>query len=233
MEDIGREVRRLREERSWSQAKLAAAADMAVSGISQIETGVRSPSAATLRKLARAFGLEVADLFPKAEAPLPFEDPDEEALAARRVRAFLDRAPSEEERVYELDKATEILRGYADRWRMEIDDIEAEGTYPYGRGIEMRVMWERLSDSLRNDGTLDYAGRLEMGRVEASTKERDAGDRLTDTLLDMFNTIVRARQVEHDNREKSGKEIGELERLEAVFAPGTVRGKHSDEPGFD
>ncbi|PLS85039.1 MAG: hypothetical protein CYG60_14720 [Actinobacteria bacterium] len=73
MEDVGREVRRLREERGWSQAKLAAGADMAVSGISQIETGVRSPSAATLSKLARAFGVEVADLFPKAQAPLPLE----------------------------------------------------------------------------------------------------------------------------------------------------------------
>ncbi|MDP9481444.1 MAG: helix-turn-helix domain-containing protein [Actinomycetota bacterium] len=73
MEDVGREVRRLREERGWSQAKLAAGADMAVSGISQIETGVRSPSAATLTKLARAFGVEVADLFPKAQAPLPLE----------------------------------------------------------------------------------------------------------------------------------------------------------------
>ncbi len=74
MEDIGREVRRLREERGWSQAKLAASADMAVSGISQIETGVRSPSAATLTKLARALKVEVADLFPKAEEPLPFEE---------------------------------------------------------------------------------------------------------------------------------------------------------------
>lgn len=74
MEDLGQEVRRLREERGWSQAKLAAGADMAVSGISQIETGIRSPSAATLTKLARAFDLEVADLFPKAEEPLPFEE---------------------------------------------------------------------------------------------------------------------------------------------------------------
>ncbi len=80
MEDVGREVRRLREERGWSQAKLAAGADMAVSGISQIETGVRSPSAATLTKLARAFGVEVADLFPKAEEPLPFEAEEQRRL---------------------------------------------------------------------------------------------------------------------------------------------------------
>ena len=176
----------------------------------------------------------MADLFPKTEAPLPFEDLDEEVVEARRVRAFLDRAPSEEKRVYELDKATEILRGYVDRWRMEVDHIEAEGIFPYGRVIEMRVMWERLSNAIRNDGTFDYASRIETGRVEASAKERTAGVRLTDAFVDAFNTIVRARQVEHTNRERAGEEAVEaVERLEAVFALGTTRGKHSDEPGFD
>lgn len=233
MSELGKEIKRLRKRKGWTQTELAVYAGSSQPTINQIESGARNPSTRTLEKVAGALGVEVRDLFPLDQAPLPLEDPDEEALAARRVRAFLGRAPSEEERIHELDKATEILRGYADRWRMEIDHIEAEGIYPYGRGIEMRVMWERLSDALRNDGTQDYAGRLEMGRVEASAKERAAGDRLTDALLDMFNTIVRVRQVEYENREKTGKEVGELEMLEAVFALDTVRGKHSDEPGFD
>lgn len=233
MSEVGKEIKRLRKRKGWTQTELAVYAGSSQPTINQIESGARNPSTRTLEKVAGALGVEVRDLFPLEQAPLPLEGPDEEALAARRVRAFLDRAPSEEERIHELDKATEILRGYADRWRMEIDHIENKGTYPYGRVIEMRVMWERLSDAIRNDGTLDYASRLEMGRVEASIKERAAGDRLTDALVDMFNTIVRARQVEHNNRESTGKEAGELERLEAVFALGTVRGKHSDEPGFD
>src|SRR5829696_7706923 len=69
--DVGREIRRLREEKGWSQAKLAGAADMGVSGISQIETGARNPSAVTLSKIAEALGVGVADLFPKAPAPSP------------------------------------------------------------------------------------------------------------------------------------------------------------------
>src|SRR5919112_6611603 len=69
--DVGKEIRRLREARGWSQAKLAGASDMGTSGISQIETGARNPSAATLSKIAEALGVEVRDLFPLEQAPLP------------------------------------------------------------------------------------------------------------------------------------------------------------------
>ena len=71
---LGREIRRLREARGWGQTKLAAAADMAVSGVSQIENGHRNPNSATLIKLARALNVDVADLFPKVQAPLPLDD---------------------------------------------------------------------------------------------------------------------------------------------------------------
>lgn len=74
MGELGREIRRLREARGWGQTKLAAAADMAVSGVSQIENGHRNPNSATLIKLARALDVDVADLFPKGQAPLPLED---------------------------------------------------------------------------------------------------------------------------------------------------------------
>lgn len=71
MGEVGKEIRRLREARGWGQTKLAAAADMAVSGVSQIENGHRNPNSATLIKLARALGVEVADLFPKVSALQP------------------------------------------------------------------------------------------------------------------------------------------------------------------
>ncbi len=89
MGEVGKEIRRLREVRGWGQTKLAAAADMAVSGVSQIENGHRNPNSATLIKLARALDVEVADLFPKGQSPLPLSDvagPEllEKALAAAR-----------------------------------------------------------------------------------------------------------------------------------------------------
>ncbi len=70
---VGREIKRLREERGWSQAKLAVEAEMSVSGVSMIENGQRNLTTTTLAKLAGAFGLEIADLFPKAPAPLQLE----------------------------------------------------------------------------------------------------------------------------------------------------------------
>jgi transcriptional regulator with XRE-family HTH domain len=68
---VGAEIKRLREEREWSMAKLAVEADMSVSGVSMIENGKRNLTTTTLAKLARAFGVEVRDLFPLAQTPLP------------------------------------------------------------------------------------------------------------------------------------------------------------------
>ena len=71
MSSVGKEVRRLREAKGWSQAKLAAETGMAVSGISQIENDKRNPNSATLTKLAKALEVEVADLFPLEQPRLP------------------------------------------------------------------------------------------------------------------------------------------------------------------
>jgi transcriptional regulator with XRE-family HTH domain len=67
------EVRRLRQEKGWGQKELAFHANLAQSVISEIETGKRSPSARTLRKLAGALEVQVADLFPKGQVQLPLE----------------------------------------------------------------------------------------------------------------------------------------------------------------
>lgn len=103
---VGREVKRLREERGWSQAKLAVEADMSVSGVSMIENGQRNLTTTTLAKLAGAFGLEIADLFLKAEAPLPFED------AARR----LDAVP---------DALSKYMKGRAEYYGRELTDPDS------------------------------------------------------------------------------------------------------------
>jgi transcriptional regulator with XRE-family HTH domain len=68
--DVGKEIRRLREERSWSQMVLAYHAGMSVPGISNLERGRRNPSASTLQKIAEALDVELWELFPKEQAPL-------------------------------------------------------------------------------------------------------------------------------------------------------------------
>lgn len=74
MSQVAKEIRRLRKEKDWTQTELAVYAGSSQPTINQIENGARNPSTRTLEKIAGALGIEVADLFPKAEEPLPFEE---------------------------------------------------------------------------------------------------------------------------------------------------------------
>jgi transcriptional regulator with XRE-family HTH domain len=156
--DIGSEIRRAREARGWSQAKLAAGADMGVSGISQIETGARNPSVVTLSKIADALGIEVVDLLPKPQTPQPsLEDAAQsealqEALAvlfqglARRgqgiVEQSLQEGPSEAlsrelNEYYSEVAALHRLKGRRDIFGRDSDELaEAEAAY---EEVESRI----------------------------------------------------------------------------------------------
>ncbi len=111
---IGREVKRLRDARGWSQAKLAVEADMSVSGVSMIENGQRNLTTATLGKLAGALGVEIGDLFPKASAPLFTESPSEAEDGRRGQR-----------REYPYDWMAGALAELIDVWEREVDRRES------------------------------------------------------------------------------------------------------------
>lgn len=78
------ELKRLREQKGWSQARLAQESGVDRATINQVEGGRRSPTIATLEVLAEALGVEIADLFPKAQAPLFREVPEQEPPEERR-----------------------------------------------------------------------------------------------------------------------------------------------------
>jgi len=61
------EVRRLRELKGLSQTELAELAGLVPSTVSLFENGYSKPHPATLRKLADALDVEVADLFEQRE----------------------------------------------------------------------------------------------------------------------------------------------------------------------
>jgi transcriptional regulator with XRE-family HTH domain len=63
------ELRRLRKLKGLSQVELAERSGVSAYTITEIETGHREPRPSTLRKLASALDAEVADFFPKAQAP--------------------------------------------------------------------------------------------------------------------------------------------------------------------
>ena len=179
--DIGSEIRRAREARGWSQAKLAAGADMGVSGISQIETGARNPSVVTLSKIADALGIEVVDLFPKPQTPQPsLEDAAQseglqEALAvlfqglARRGQGIVEQSlregPSEAlsrelNEYYSEVAALHRLKGRRDIFGRDSDELaEAEAAY---EEVEARIQ-----AMLRQD-------------VDATEEERDVARKFRD-----------------------------------------------------
>jgi transcriptional regulator with XRE-family HTH domain len=116
---VGGHIKRLREERGWSQPRLAVEAGVAVSAVSQIENGRRSPNVSTLDKLAEAFGVEVADFFPKARSsslePSLFNDLEDEQR--RGVLAEI------RENFRETREGLEI---YCDAWeqRIAVGDLD-------------------------------------------------------------------------------------------------------------
>lgn len=59
-------VRELREDsaRMWSQEDLARAAGLSLFTIHRVETGKTTPARDTVRKIAKAFGLPVEEVFP-------------------------------------------------------------------------------------------------------------------------------------------------------------------------
>jgi transcriptional regulator with XRE-family HTH domain len=125
MSEVGREVRRRREVLGWSQAKLAVEAGMAVSAVSQIENGHRRPSAGSLEKLSRAYGLEVGDLFPKASAPLFKELPSETSEQRRELEQDLDVALS-----ILVEDCTQVGRGLEAHLR-GVDNVAPVSAYRF------------------------------------------------------------------------------------------------------
>ncbi len=133
-------------------AKLAVEADMSVSGVSMIENGKRNLTTTTLAKLAQAFGVEVADLFPKAEAPL-----------------WSGEAPGRRSSAFSFEEARESLERYCERWEKllsegELDDqvldeffITAEGWLP--------ILDIALSAEIAEKAATGEQSSTEIGRV--------------------------------------------------------------------
>ncbi len=59
---LGRTIRSVRTRRRLTQTALAAKAGVTREYLARIETGVQEPSLGTLRRIARALGVDAADL---------------------------------------------------------------------------------------------------------------------------------------------------------------------------
>ena len=60
---LGLRIRRLREERDWSQEELSFRCDLHRTYVGSVERGERNISVVNLQKIAGALGIEIRDLF--------------------------------------------------------------------------------------------------------------------------------------------------------------------------
>jgi transcriptional regulator with XRE-family HTH domain len=169
------QLARLRELKGFSQRALAKESGVSPATIYELENGRRRPNPSTLRKLAGALDVEVADLlgaeYPKEERRSSLEPSFEDALAEERRQA-----------IYEpwLD----FVNRYADRWeaRIAAGDFDLSSFYEFARVSE---------DIL---GTL-----LPLGLQEKREQPADypysfgpiAGEALA-RIFDLFNPILAA-----------------------------------------
>ena len=97
-QEVGERVRTLRKERDWKQQVLAdMIGDKSHSTISDIETGHRMPSPATLHALAEVFAVSVGYLLGKPDSASE-STPETRAITAS-IRSELDVAMSSLERI--------------------------------------------------------------------------------------------------------------------------------------
>ena len=65
---LGRQIRKVRKERGFSQEDFAAEAELGRSYYGGVERGERNIAALNLMRIAAALGVEVGELFPGSEA---------------------------------------------------------------------------------------------------------------------------------------------------------------------
>jgi transcriptional regulator with XRE-family HTH domain len=170
---IGEEVRRRREELGLTGAQLAERAGMAPSAVSQIETGKRNPSSTSVVKLAEALGAEVGELFPKAQAPFPFDNPLEDE-AERRLRYL---------------RALQTFAATMDKtWTVKVDrDTFSEKEFEEG----VNVLNDFENAYVIGIGT-DLLGALRAGNVILPAAERERLDFAKASLDAWHRTMWRA-----------------------------------------
>jgi transcriptional regulator with XRE-family HTH domain len=110
-----RELREIRLRRGLSQADLSAVTGVAEFTISEIESGKRAnPRPSTLRKLAQALGVEVADLYGELDSPLGEAPPSQEKL-------FNGLEGEQRAKLEEAERAVQYITGRAQGYEQELE----------------------------------------------------------------------------------------------------------------
>jgi transcriptional regulator with XRE-family HTH domain len=174
-------LRFTRERLGYSQQDLANKSSVSQHTISEIELGRRKPQGRTLRKLATALGVEVADLYEGADHPLG------EALPP--AQPSFNGLFEEERRTIYLQAAIDTVHGKAEAARWALEDVpnftEAQGGY---RTEQLLASWSHFWSHMRSDA--HFLGRIWGEVVESASRQATPADE--EALVDKLHGELRS-----------------------------------------
>ena len=173
------EVRRLRQEKGWNQNELAFHADLAPSVISLLETGKREPNATTLRKLAKALGVEIPDLFGRPDSP--------KGTAPRSSGPPNHKAPT----------FSDFIIPAADKWMNIVSNAGTKDQKRFGISAAASAIGEAIDEQVDDAfwESLPNEERLEVIRVMEKMTE----------VIERVNQSTRDEILEHESRQNREK----------------------------
>jgi len=188
------ELRKMREEAGVSQSELARQSGVDRATINRVEMGRRSPSIETLEKLAAAMGTEVADFFPKAQAPLWSGD------GAGRRDIYVP--------------WLEFVNSYADRWEEKI----AQEALDLGAVYEFIAIVEDLAPVLSRLGLQE---KREQPQEYIPTFGPVMGEAIG-RLMDLLDPLIKAgvKQFEETDLARLRRSREEMTRNQTYAANG-------------
>ena len=166
--ELGERIAVLREEQALTQAELAEAARISPSTLSQIESGrVPRPHVGTVRKIARALGVEPAELRRAREPAVPLADAPREAGQPEKEESILDLVHNAVRRQHEVDTQA-INRTLAS------EGVPQPAYFKHYENELIPLLLERPPDEVAG-ALVEFArGRVELEAENAQLKEENA-----------------------------------------------------------
>jgi transcriptional regulator with XRE-family HTH domain len=97
MKTLGKKIRLLRHQRSWSQEDVAKQLDISIPAFSKIETGITDVNLSRLEQIATLFGMSIVQL-------LTFNDTEEQEKYNNEVELLTKKLQEREADVIDLQK---------------------------------------------------------------------------------------------------------------------------------
>ncbi len=239
---LGKRLRLLRAERGLTLRSAADLCGVTKETLSALERGVREPHDPTLAKIAKGYGVPVAELLEepvlagKAEAPPPGPTNQQDPLppSSREVpedgdgegqRAVGIGRVGPETRIEVLEQGwISPVKKRNERWRAEIDGWRRhQETYPYGRADEMDAFArERILGRADEVGLIDHYQAVLGKEKEVSAREFEACRVLNRELfVEAFELVAEAYNVERElDQVRQGTEEGTVVRFPSLHIDG-------------